>query len=571
MPPDRRVVRSIHATGMTIVMLVALVTPLPTFADGASPSGTTSAPPAVLRFFNRDIATLRGTYFGLTPAERAKQGAQRIADSVARGGPGLVGTTLTPEGLTVAVDGVYAFRMGEADLDAEDGRTYEQARDTVGARLQGAIAAARSARRLDEIIPAIAVSAVGTLAFLLVVWLLIRARAWLRSYLARRIERRIELGAQEFAWLLRSTRAVGQLALLFVIVLLVEEWLRFVFGRFPYTRPWAERLTSYVGGVAADITDAFVDAVPGLVMVAVIGALAHVCTKILRAVALGVKAGRYELLGIDRDTVGLARRLATAFVWLFALAMAYPYLPGSSSDAFKGLSVLIGVMLSVGASGLVAQAAGGLILTFGHVLRQGEWVRVGDIEGEVVTVGTFSTRLRTVADHEVNVPNSVLLGTISKNFSRPTAATSSTLETSVTISYGTPWRQVHAMLLEAAERTPEIERQPGPMVIQTALSDFYVGYTLRVRLLEPRRREAVLSALNANVQDVFNEYGVQIMSPHYVFDPAGPVVVPRARWFDPPAAVEQRPADGATAPTSIKVSLPDVARMGGTGHPDDRP
>jgi small-conductance mechanosensitive channel len=141
----------------------------------------------------------------------------------------------------------------------------------------------------------------------------------------------------------------------------------------------------------------------------------------------------------------------------------------------------------------------------------------------------------------------------------------------VTIGYGTPWRQVHAMLLAAAERTSLTEREPRPEVIQTALSDFYVGYTLRVRLVDPRHREAALSALNANVQDVFNEYGVQIMSPHYVFDPAGPVVVPRARWFDPPAAVEQRPADGATAPTSIKVSLPDVARMAGTGHPDDGP
>jgi small-conductance mechanosensitive channel len=480
-----------------------------------------------------------------------------------------VGTALTKEGLTITVDGLYAFRMGEADLDAEDGRTYEEARDTVSGRLQAAIAAARSSRRMGEIVPAVALTAIGTLTFLLAVWVLARARGWLRSYLARRIERRVELGAQEFAWLLRAARGASQLALLFVIAALAEEWLRFVFARFPYTRPWSERLTSYVGIVASDITDAFVDAVPGLVMVALIAALAHLCTKILKAVALGVEAGRYELPGVDRDTVRLARRLTTAFVWLFALAMAYPYLPGSSSDAFKGLSVLVGVMLSLGASGLVSQAAGGLILTFGRVLRPGEWVRVGDVEGEVVTVGTFSTSLRTVADHAVNVPNSVLLATISQNFSRPTAAASSTLETSVTIGYGTPWRQVHAMLLTAAERTPEIEREPRPMVIQTALSDFYVGYTLRVRLLQQPRREAVLSALNANVQDIFNEYGVQIMSPHYVFDPAGPVVVPRARWFDAPA-VEQHSADGAKAPTSTKVSGSDVARIGGTGHPETR-
>ena len=553
---------------LILVVLMALVAPRGALADAPNVSGSTSAPPAVLRFFNRDIATLRGTYFGFTPAERARQGSQRIADALAKGGPGAVGTTLTPEGLTLTVDGHYAFRMGEADLDAEDGRTYDQARDTVSARLQDAVNAARSSRRLYYIVPAVAVSAVGTLVLFLAVWVLHRARAWLRSHLTRRIERHVELGAQEFAWLLRTARASGQLAFLLAVGVLTEEWLRFVLARFPYTRPWSEHLTGFVTLVVGQVADAFVDAVPGLVMVAVIVGLAHLCAKILKAVALGVKAGRYELPGIDRETVDLARRLATAFVWLFALAMAYPYLPGSSSDAFKGLSVLVGVMLSLGASGLVGQAAGGLILTFGHVVRRGEWVRVGDIEGEVTAVGVFSTSLRTTADHEVNVPNSVLLATVSRNFSRPAAAPASTLETSVTISYGTPWRQVHAMLLAAAERTPEIEREPRPLVIQTALSDFYVGYTLRVRLGDPRRREAVLSVLNANVQDVFNEYGVQIMSPHYVFDPASPVVIPRTRWFDAPAV--ERPADGTAAPPSTKVSLPDVARVAGTGRSEDR-
>ena len=553
---------------LLVVMLVALGTAPAALADGSSASGSTSTPAAVLLVFNRDLATLRGTYFGFTPAERAKQSAQRIADALAKGGPGVVGATLTGEGLTFTVDGHYAFRMGEADLDAEDGRTYEQARATVSGRLQDAIAASRSSWRIDAIVRAAAMSALGTLAFVLVVWLLGRARAWLRSYLARRVARHVELGAREFAWMLRRARAAGQLVFLLAVAGLTEEWLRFVLAQFPYTRPWSEHLTGYVTLVVDQVADAFVGAVPGLVMVAVIAGLAHVCTKILKAIALGIKAGRYELPGIDRETVDLARRLATTGVWLFALAMAYPYLPGYSSEAFKGVSVLVGLMLSLGASGLVGQAAGGLILTFGHVVRRGEWVRVGDIEGEITAVGLFSTSLRTTADHEVNVPNSVLLATVSRNFSRPAAGSASTLETSVTIGYGTPWRQVHAMLLAAAERTPEIEREPRPLVIQAALSDFYVGYTLRVGLSDQRRREAVLSLLNANVQDVFNEYGVQIMSPHYVFDPAGPVVVPRARWFDPPAV--DRPADGATAHPSSKISLPDGARVAGTGRLEDR-
>jgi small-conductance mechanosensitive channel len=163
-------------------------------------------------------------------------------------------------------------------------------------------------------------------------------------------------------------------------------------------------------------------------------------------------------------------------------------------------------------------------------------VRIGDVEGAVVSVGVFSTKIHTYHDEEVSIPNNVVLGTVTKNFSRADAGGGAILQTAVTIGYSAPWRQVHAMLLEAAARTPELERQPPPDVLQTALSDFYVEYVLRVRLRNQLRRPAVLSALNANVQDVFNEYGVQIMSPHYLSDPTTPMVVPKTRWFEPPAA-----------------------------------
>jgi small-conductance mechanosensitive channel len=176
------------------------------------------------------------------------------------------------------------------------------------------------------------------------------------------------------------------------------------------------------------------------------------------------------------------------------------------------------------------------MLTFSRALRIGEWVRVGEVEGAVVGVGIFSTKIRTANDEEVSIPNNVVLGTITRNFSRPAAGAGSILETSVTIGYNVPWRQVHAMLLEAAARTAELEREPPPQVLQTALSDFYVQYSLRVRLQDQLRRRTVLSVLNANVQDVFNKYGVQIMSPHYRSDPAEPVIIPKERWFEPPAA-----------------------------------
>jgi small-conductance mechanosensitive channel len=419
----------------------------------------------------------------------------------------------------------------------------------VAKRLEEAVVAARESLPGPELARAVALGAAATGVFWVVVWglgrLRLRFRRWLDGYLARRLK----LAEDELTAILRNVvRPLGSTLFLLIVAVLAEEWLRFVFGQFPFTRPWAEELTGYLVGIGMQVGAAMVDAVPGLLMVAVIAGLAQLASRILQAVARGVEAGRIRCFGIDADVVRPARQLATGILWLFALAMAYPYLPGSGSEAFKGLSVLVGLMLSLGASGLVTQAAGGFILTFSRTLRPGDWVRVGEVEGAVVTVGFFSTKLRTPTDEEVSLPNGLILTSVTKNFSRPADAAASILETAVTIGYNAPWRQVHAMLLEAAAKTPELEREPPPHVLQVALDDFYVKYSLRVRLRHQTRRPAVLSALHANIQDLFNAHGVQIMSPHYLGDPDAPVVVPKEHWFAPPARPEgDRRGDGAAS------------------------
>ncbi len=510
---------------LRLLVLLAVVLPAMAFpADGATPPPPARAaaspaeatpPPATLRFFNRDIVTFRTAYVGYSPAGRAAAGSERIREALSKGGPGAVKIERIEQGLEVVVDGIY-------------------------------VSATRQTRPGKLLLRELGLAAAATLVLGLAVWALVRGRLWIRRRINTHLARRLHLGVQDRAGILRMIRALGQMVLVLVVAVLFEEWLRFVFSLFPYTRPWAEHLTGYVAGIVSQVWAAIVDAVPGIVMVAVIAALSHLATRIVRTVARGIEAGRYRLFGIDADVVQPTRRIVTAIIWLFALAMAYPYLPGSSSESFKGLSVLLGVMLSLGASGIVSQAAGGFILTFSRALRGGEWVRVGEVEGAVVNVGVFSTKIRTFTDEEVSIPNTVVLGTVTRNFSRPAVAAASILETSVTIGYSVPWRQIHAMLLEAAARTPELEREPPPEVLQISLSDFYVQYSLRVRLRDQLRRPAVLSVLNANIQDVFNEYGVQIMSPHYVFDPHAPVIVPKERWFESPAPMPPAPSKGSS-------------------------
>jgi small-conductance mechanosensitive channel len=240
---------------------------------------------------------------------------------------------------------------------------------------------------------------------------------------------------------------------------------------------------------------------------------------------------------LDRDTAPPTRMVFTVVVWLFALAMAYPYLPGAKSQAFQGLSVLLGLMVSIGASSTIGQAASGLILMYTRAFRVGEFVHIQGTEGTVIELGLFSTRVRTGMGEEVMLPNTMVLANTSKNYSRVVPGTGFIVDTVVTIGYDAPWRQVQAMLKEAASRVPAIAAQPEPRVFQTALSDFYVEYRLVAysRVEDPLPRADAISRLHASIQDVFNEHGVQIMSPHYLGDPADAKIVPKGRWFEKPA------------------------------------
>jgi small-conductance mechanosensitive channel len=189
-------------------------------------------------------------------------------------------------------------------------------------------------------------------------------------------------------------------------------------------------------------------------------------------------------------------------------------------------------MLSLGASNVVGQVLSGLSLMYSRSLRVGEYVKLGETEGTVVALGMFTTKVHTGMGEEVSLPNNVVFSQPIRNFSRLVKDGNFMLHTSVTIGYATPWRQVHAMLLEAANRTPGVASDPTPYVVQTALSDFYVEYRLCAQSNKhaPSRRVEAMNQLHANVLDVFNEHEVQIMSPHYRSDPAEPQIVPPGKW-----------------------------------------
>ena len=197
-------------------------------------------------------------------------------------------------------------------------------------------------------------------------------------------------------------------------------------------------------------------------------------------------------------------------------------------------------MVTLGSTGVMNQAMSGLMVMYSRALRRGDFVKVAEIEGIVTHVGTLSTKIRTPRNEEITIPNAIVCLDATTNYSR-NAESGVLIPTSVTIGYDVPWRQVHALLLLAAERTAGVRSEPKPVVLQAALCDFYVQYTLLVSLEQPHRRVPILAALHANIQDAFNEYGVQIMSPNYEADPEGKKFVPKSRWYSAPASLSVTP------------------------------
>lgn len=527
---------------------------------GASTGGSVDVQDGTLFVNRRPIVTFRATLLGASPTERAQRAELALERALAGSGSGAVTVWSGSETAGLRVDGAMVFYLVAEDFGPAPDVSLDLVADEVRGQLQKALLEVREksdARRIGE---GIAYAAAGSaVAFMLInrlFWLrrkgVARVDARLRGWQATRPAGDLLGGYAEHA---RGVVRIGARVLTWTgVVLLVDGWLTFVLHQFAYTRPWGERSTAWLVGVFEQFALAIAGALPGLVVAVLIFMLARLASRALSALLERVESGEARIAWLDVDTAGPTRRLGNLVIWLFALAMAYPYLPGSHSEAFKGVSVLAGLMLSLGASGIVGQVLSGFSLMYSRSLRAGEYVKAGETEGTVIAVGLFSTKIHTGMGEEVSIPNSVMFSQPVRNFSRLVTDGQFMVHTGVTIGYATPWRQVHAMLMEAARRTAGVAQAPSPYVLQTALSDFYVEYRLCAQIDKsaPARRAEALNQLHGNIQDVFNEYGVQIMSPHYMADTPVPQVVPPDGWWPQPATAPAPAQRSEAGPTDAR-------------------
>jgi small-conductance mechanosensitive channel len=511
----------------------------------ATTTTTNAAAPAQAKLVvaNRTIFIFRASLSGFSPDDRAEGARKRLDAALSRNGPQLPSIHPINEGTQVMLDGALLFLVSQADINPLAGDTTDSVANESAALLAKALSERREQASPRYLLIAAALCALATLAWGVVLRCLFLLHRWVGKRSTQAISRRLGevkvknvkvLDAEHYV---RFARHLVNLLIWGLRLMATYLWAAFVLAKIPYSRSWGERLQGYLIDVASGVAQNIVNALPGLVLVAVIATLARLVMLTLGSIFKRVESGELQAGWLDRDTAAPTRRIANVVIWLFALAMAYPYLPGAQTAAFQGVSVLVGLMVSIGASSIVSQGASGLILMYARSLRKGEYVRIGESEGTVVELGMFETRLRTGLGEEITMPNAWVLSNTSKNYSRAYPGTGYVLDTTVTIGYDTPWRQVHAMLELAALRTSDIAASPKPYVMQIGLSDFYPEYRLVAYATAetPRQRAQVLNQLHQNIIDIFNEYGVQITSPHFTQEPATSHVVPKEKWHTAPA------------------------------------
>jgi small-conductance mechanosensitive channel len=513
---------------------------------------------APLVLWSQPITVFRAFFTGRSPQERAARAAERIQalpvgseSAEIKFEPTKIGAE---EGIALIVNSRPVFVLTAGDLLPDANQTLNGAAQTAATALRAALRARIDQGQWSTLLMSTARVVIAMLLLLGLIWLLKRMRMRLVKTLetvATLPERYLRLFAVDLrTQIVRGGETAIRLLSAAVAIVLGYWWVVYSLEQFPFTAPWGEWLGGFLAHLFLEFGRGALAAIPGLVAVVVIILIARWCVRFINAVFKEVEKGRLVLPGLERDTARTTQTLLVVVVWIFALVVAYPYIPGSQTDAFKGLSVLIGLMITLGSTGLINQVISGLFVIYSKSVKAGDYVRIGDVEGEVINVGSLATKLKTPRQEEITLPHSVLVGTATTNYSRLAGDEGMVVTVSVTIGYDAPWRQVHALLLLAASRTPGIRKEPLPRVMQRELSDFYVQYILLARLEDPKSRATVLSDLHAQIQDAFNEYDTQIMSPHFRAQPKNPVLVPKSGWYAPPAS--RPPSATTTEPSEIE-------------------
>lgn len=300
-----------------------------------------------------------------------------------------------------------------------------------------------------------------------------------------------------------------------IMLILMYIALPILFGIFPQTRNFSDKLFGYVLNPVKKILGGFIDYLPNLITIIVIILIYRWAMRGIKFLKSEVENGNLKLNGFYPDWANPTYHIIRILLLAFVLVVIFPYLPGSESPVFQGVSVFLGFLLTFGSAGSLSNIIAGLVLTYMRLFRIGDRVKIGEVVGDVIEKSLLVTRIRTTKNEIISIPNSTVMNSHTINFSSDAPEKGLIVHTTVTIGYDVPWKKMHEVLIEAAGRTDLILKDPVPFVLQTSLDDFYVSYEINGYVKEPNKQAKIYSDLHQHIQDVCNEQGIEILSPHY--------------------------------------------------------
>lgn len=353
---------------------------------------------------------------------------------------------------------------------------------------------------------------------------------WLTGWLFRKLKVRIQklkdtrlkpISIQNYE-LLDTQRQVNLLIFLsnllrYVIMLLqLLITVPLLFAIFPQTKGLAYQIFSYIWNPIKNILVGIVDYIPNLFAILIICFAVKYLVRLVHYLSREVEAGRLKFGGFYPDWAMPTYHIIRFLLYAFMIAMIYPYLPGAKNGVFQGISVFVGLIISLGSSTVIGNVIAGLVITYMRPFKLGDRIQLNDTTGNVIEKTPLVTRIKTPKNEVVTIPNSFIMSSHTVNYSASAREYGLIIHSEVTIGYDVPWRQVHQLLIEAALNTPGVIDDPRPFVLETSLSDWYPVYQINAYIREADKLAQIYSDLHQNIQDRFNEAGVEIMSPHYM-------------------------------------------------------
>lgn len=321
------------------------------------------------------------------------------------------------------------------------------------------------------------------------------------------------LDAQKQANLLVFLAGIGRYILMGIQLVITVP---LIFIIFPQTKGLAYRLLGYIWNPIRNIFVDIIDYIPNLFTIVVIWYAVKYLVRMVLYLAREIEAGRLKFNGFYPDWAMPTFHIVRFLLYAFMIAMIYPYLPGSDSGVFQGISVFVGLIVSLGSSTVIGNIIAGLVITYMRPFKMGDRIKLNDTTGDIIEKTPLVTRIRTPKNEVVTVPNSFIMSSHTVNYSTSAREYGLIIHSEVSIGYDVPWRQVNQILIDAALNTPGVVDDPRPFVLETSLSDWYPVYQINAYIKEAHKMAQIYSDLHQTIQDKFNEAGIEIMSPHYM-------------------------------------------------------